>query len=727
MTDSSSSQMLTEGQTIQWYRVEEVLGRGGFGITYLAMDNNLDHRVAIKEYFPATLVKRRADKSVVPVSAAAEARFSEGLERFQTEARTLVKFRHPNIVRVMAVFAANNTAYLVMEYEEGERFKEAVTENGGADELTLKSLLLDVIDGLEQVHQHGFIHRDIKPVNIIIRRDGSPVLLDFGASRVLNRDHAAPATSFVSAGFTPLEQYQEGAGMALGPWTDIYSLAATLYYAISGQTPVSAVSRLAAFVKKSTDPLVPATEKGHGKYSDEFLEAIDWGLQFKTTDRPQTLAQWREAIVSSAPGEAGVAERKSRSHMRGNVSRRSQPLADREVANTAKSTGLRRKLNASVLIGALMLTAIGVGGWSWYRNSLEQQRMQQEINQLLTEADSEFQSESYLTTARPLYRQVLEVSPQNQQAIEQIEAIDQRAEESIIALVENQQFDAALLLLSDYASVQPTRASALQRQLEHQRARQALQTQLDEAEAELDAGDYRQALELLGSLRAQGEQNEKIASLEQRARTEFNEQQARQQRVEAQRLAREKEVRLENERLLAEANERQRQRRSDYRQYINSAKRALENDDINTARQWFNSASSMQISDRELTDLKTRLEAAEKFLQTPLSDYEISYARGQFNALRQAIEFRNLSAMQELVGSDSNRVNLFRTLFDRYAQISAKVLNVEPALSPKRVTATLRIEKMVLPNGDIVYPSASYRDSALSIERQRYAWSPIRW
>jgi len=287
--------ILQQGEFVQWYRIEELLGRGGFGVTYLATDTNLDHKVAIKEYMPGWAVERMDDNSLHARSDTLKRDFDQGVTNFLREARTLVKFRHPNIVRVMTVFEANNTAYLVMEYEEGEEFKSYVHRGTGMDEASLKHLILKIADGLDQVHQYGFLHRDIKPVNLIIRKDGTPVLLDFGAARPTDSEGSAH-TAFVSAGYTPIEQYQEGKGMELGPWTDIYSLGATIYYAITGNTPVGPTARLAALVRKSPDPLSPAREVGAGRYTNQFLDAIDAALRFNPQDRPQSLSQWREML-----------------------------------------------------------------------------------------------------------------------------------------------------------------------------------------------------------------------------------------------------------------------------------------------------------------------------------------------------------------------------------------------------------------------------------------------
>ena len=164
-------------------RSSKILGQGGFGITYLAYDSNLDEDVAIKEYLPIELAVREGDYSVHPVSEDHGNNFQWGLERFISEARTLTRFKHPNIVRVRNVFEDNNTAYMVMEYEEGESLQELLSRRKTMEEAEILNILLPILGGLQLIHEKKFIHRDIKPANIFIRKDGSPVLLDFGSAR----------------------------------------------------------------------------------------------------------------------------------------------------------------------------------------------------------------------------------------------------------------------------------------------------------------------------------------------------------------------------------------------------------------------------------------------------------------------------------------------------------------------------------------------------------------
>ena len=165
------------------YRIEQVLGAGGFGTTYLARDTHLDKQVAIKEYFPSDIAMRAAEGTVQPATTERESDYKWGLDRFLQEARTLARFSHPNIVRVVRYFEANGTAYMVMDYERGEPLKTLLQHRPYPSEDVLKNLLRPLLDGLALVHAAGFLHRDIKPENIVVRASGQPVLIDFGAAR----------------------------------------------------------------------------------------------------------------------------------------------------------------------------------------------------------------------------------------------------------------------------------------------------------------------------------------------------------------------------------------------------------------------------------------------------------------------------------------------------------------------------------------------------------------
>ncbi len=237
MTNGHSHRLaLPVGYRLHWYQIESVLGQGGFGITYLARDTNLNQPVAIKEFLPSDLAIRTHDSSVEPLSDGHTDTFGWGLKRFVTEAQTLAKFRHPNIVLVYSVFEANNTAYMVMEYVEGRTLEDALRFKRIEGEAEFRRIILALLDGLDLIHKEGFIHRDIKPENIYLRDDGTPVLLDFGSARQAVGGKTRTLTALVSPGYAPYEQYDSSRQSEdkQGPWTDIYALGATLYRAVTG-------------------------------------------------------------------------------------------------------------------------------------------------------------------------------------------------------------------------------------------------------------------------------------------------------------------------------------------------------------------------------------------------------------------------------------------------------------------------------------------------------------
>jgi len=285
---------LAKGYTIEGYRIVRVLGAGGFGITYLATEIAIDRPVAIKEYLPNGIAARsRDDVSVAPLTSADHENFQWGLDRFRREAQTLVAFQHPNIVSVYRFFEANGTAYLVMDYEDGDSLSAILEKRKTLPEDEVHSILVPLLSGLEHVHKAGFLHRDIKPGNIYLRRNGSPVLLDFGAARLAVGARSQSLTSIVSAGYAPFEQYTTRGNQ--GPWTDIYALGGVLYRAITGQRPPDAPDRI------RTDPYVPAVKASpKGKYSAGLLAAIDAALIVDEERRPRSLDQWR-AIFDGAP------------------------------------------------------------------------------------------------------------------------------------------------------------------------------------------------------------------------------------------------------------------------------------------------------------------------------------------------------------------------------------------------------------------------------------------
>jgi len=285
------------GYRLHEYRIDALLGQGGFGITYLATDVNLNSKVAIKEYLPEDIAYRSTDDSVAARNAEDQEFYDHGLESFLVEARTLATFRHRNIVRVARFFEANKTAYMVLEYERGKSLKGWWQDRKNVTERELLTLFLPLLDGLGAVHEAGYLHRDIKPDNIYVRdEDGSLVLLDFGAAR--QTQGSADDSNIVTPGYGPIEQYFGG---DQGPWTDIYAFGATLYWMIAGKKPIEAPQRMG-----DKDPLPPAVEIGKGRFSEAFLKAVDWALKPEAKDRPQDMPRFLEALYAAHASTLGL-------------------------------------------------------------------------------------------------------------------------------------------------------------------------------------------------------------------------------------------------------------------------------------------------------------------------------------------------------------------------------------------------------------------------------------
>lgn len=297
---------LPPGTMLDGYRIEAVLGAGGFGITYKAIEAALDRPVAIKEYFPASIAMRDpAGMTVMPSSTTAEEDYEWGLDRFTGEAKTLVSFEHPNIVTVHRFLEANGTAYMVMAWQNGDSLSEIISRDGPMRQDTVARIADGLLDGLEIVHRSGILHRDLKPGNVYIRQsDGEPVLLDFGSARAALGAHTASLTVLVSAGYAPYEQYDSRGNQ--GPWTDIYSLAATFYRCVTGEVPADATSRASAKMRGEPDPMKALAEIAPKGYDPAFLGAIDAGLNVLEADRPQNIGDWREAFAGGLDVEPGA-------------------------------------------------------------------------------------------------------------------------------------------------------------------------------------------------------------------------------------------------------------------------------------------------------------------------------------------------------------------------------------------------------------------------------------
>jgi serine/threonine protein kinase len=279
---------LTPGYQIEHFRIEATLGKGGFGITYVALDLQLGKRVAIKELLPDSIATRVDGSTVVPHSASMQENWEWARERFLDEARILAGFSHPAIVGVHRLIEANGTVYMVMDYVEGESYQARLRRAGcEPDQASLMAVVGPILDGLSEVHAKGLLHRDIKPDNILISRRGHPILIDFGSARS-SIGATMTMTSIVTHGYSPIEQYQTKGKM--GPWTDIYALGAVMCRAITGKRPPVAADRM------MNDDFQWVSYLEVPGYSKHFLQAVDWTMRLPTQERPQSVVDFHRAL-----------------------------------------------------------------------------------------------------------------------------------------------------------------------------------------------------------------------------------------------------------------------------------------------------------------------------------------------------------------------------------------------------------------------------------------------
>ena len=268
-------------------KLERVLGQGGFGITYLAHDEQLNRSVSVKELFPEGSTRQGA--RVVPPASYGAQGFQDARTRFLEEARTLAQFHHEGVIRVFNVFEENATAYMTMEYLEGHTLGQEITQLGPLEPKTVEQIAHRILDALEVVHRAGLLHRDIKPDNVFLADDGRVVLIDFGSARTFVSSQTVQHTRLVSAGYAAPEQYASSA--KFGPYTDIYGLSATLYHALTGQAPPSATDR---FVGSSVPALPSSVGEG-------LRNAIERGLKLNVTERPSDVGKFKLLLEKSVP------------------------------------------------------------------------------------------------------------------------------------------------------------------------------------------------------------------------------------------------------------------------------------------------------------------------------------------------------------------------------------------------------------------------------------------
>ena len=302
MSNQDHAYALPVGFMLEEYRLGEVLGSGGFGITYYAWDTHLDKAVAIKEYLPNEFAVRYEDTTVAPKSSSDAATYEWGLRRFLEEAQVLAGFDHPNINRVYRRLEAHGTAYMVLEYLPGESLSVCLKRTGRLLPEEVWRLFNDILSGLSEVHRQGYVHRDIKPGNIMFREDGGAVLLDFGAARQAVGQRSRSITSILTPFYAPIEQYDQK-GDDVGPWSDFYALGVVAYRCVTGVGEgelLDAVARARVVSRgEHEQDLRPVVALAEGGYDRRLLEAIDWCMRVDERKRPRGVVDLEAALGGS--------------------------------------------------------------------------------------------------------------------------------------------------------------------------------------------------------------------------------------------------------------------------------------------------------------------------------------------------------------------------------------------------------------------------------------------
>jgi len=295
---AQANQPLPDGHRLPGYQVIRVLASGGFSFVYLAHDGN-ETPFAIKEYLPSALALRLDGSALPSVSEENLATFRYGMKCFFEEGRALARLTHPNVVRVLNFFRANETVYMVMRYERGRTLQQHIHARRGAlRESWIRRSFTQLLGGLREVHMNKLLHLDIKPGNIYLRNDGSPLLIDFGAARQTLTEEGTKLPPMYTPGFASPEHHRGREN--LGPWSDIYSVGASMYACLATAAPQPAIQRL------EKDKLVSARHAFHGKYSGALLDTIDWCLRLDHLQRPQSVLELQKALRGEKkPGVEG--------------------------------------------------------------------------------------------------------------------------------------------------------------------------------------------------------------------------------------------------------------------------------------------------------------------------------------------------------------------------------------------------------------------------------------
>ena len=711
---ASSSHILPPGSRLQNFRIVKLLGRGGFGAIYLANDISLGHRVAIKEYLPGDISSRAKDSRVIPNHTDHEQLYQWGLDRFVKEARNLVRFRHPNIVRVSALFQENNTAYMVMDFEEGVSLRQFVSVPENRTEEQLKALIKPIAQGLSEVHRQGFIHRDIKPGNLLVRNDGSPVLLDFGSARLASRHATHGLTALVSSGYAPLEQYNPESEEQQGPWSDIYALGGVLYHSVTQKDPADSTQRSLSIVNGQKDPMPTAEELGAGNYSVAFLRAIDWALSVRIADRPQMLGDWIPALfATNVPPDASETTQRFLDQQTRIATSSSKVVSNKKLSDVmGKNTDAQPQVNAA----ADSQTHIEQDNWDKAMAAAEQRDAD---DPLPTDATMAIPSD-----AQPVARRRRSTgATATQSASSRHHKTSGKKHSKASGLI-------TLVLIAGLGVAGWFGYDALKGQFATQQAAvDAQKRAADEALAKAEAA-RQEALAAVSEQRRRDEERERLGlerqnAAEAAAKLAQEEREAKAARDEAaaKQLAADKKAK--------EAASAKRARdlaalRLQQNTLLDEAKAAIDNNDFSTAQQRLAQAENIKNKNPRIQTLNNALAAAEANAREPISDQEFNLILGEFHQLKEAIENGNKVAIYRLTNG-GEQAELFSRLIDGFERIEMSITAIRARDVDKSIVGTLRIDRMIRDNGNRATPSQSYQDRTISSKRTNGVWSDILW
>ncbi len=678
--------ILAPGDMLGCYRIESFLGQGGFGVTYIARDTMLDIQVVIKEYLPERIAERVSQSTVQPRDVESVDVFRRGLANFLKEARTLAKFKHPNIVRVMSVFELNMTAYMVMEYERGHDLKLLFTRRQHVSEQALKAIMGPIIDGLDEVHRHGFIHRDIKPANILVRDNGSPVLLDFGSARLAVGQATDTLTAMVTSGFAPLEQYS-GLDEQQGPWTDLYALGAVLYYAVTGNAPADSTLRGAAVLNDREDPLVPLTVIAPAGYSHAFCRAVDWALQFKVSNRPQTSQQWRARLFNGESEERIVANT-TLSLMDAHTVplTRGKPDA-RRIASDEKT--VIKEQNRSRRSTDNPIDTFEFQGDSSMRHD---DWDVSSANHGRSTKLSKLRRRNLALGILPLFLIAVFVAMQFWQAPTTVPP--QAALETTQRVPANGAIPDAEGAGSEEAGI-----------AEVQVTQQISQT---EDSAEIASVDY----DDVASAREAARQQSLAAASSQRAAEE-----AEKLRVAAAREA---------QRDIDRAVQRTEALRQAQLQELAEAAAAAERARLETARREAERQAQQQAVEQASQREAERAALKRNAVKPVIDDGDMSVVLARFDALSTAIKQRNGEELREITVPSERKYAYFDYVFRTFDKVEVNVRNIRASRQDQTIRATLYIQRMIRSNGDIAIPPDEFRSIPIYSVKETQ-WSAIHW